>query len=137
MRPAPVPGEAKLEPGRRTLAVVQNVTLGVMTGEQRIDAVYDTGATYCVVPRRTARRLGFTEENRLRSVSTSVVGGDERMDLHTMEFVKAGTAMAYRVDFLVGEIKHLNRPVMLLGLSFMRNFTTTTLDLEGGRVLFR
>lgn len=137
MIPAPAPGEAKLDPSRKTLAVVQNVILGVMTGEQRIDAVYDTGATYCVVPRRTASRLGFTEENRLRSVPANVVGGEERMDMHTMESVKAGTAMVYRVNFLVGEVRHLNKPVMLLGLSFMRNFATTTLDLKGGRVLFR
>lgn len=132
-----VPGEARLDPHRKTLAVVQGVSLGVMNGEQRIDAVLDTGATYCVVPTDVALLLGFNKQNRLGTRPVNVVGGVKNMDLHTMEYMRVGTATAYRVDFLVSDINRQNRLLMLLGLSFLRRFAATTLDLDGGRVVFR
>ena len=99
-------------------------------------AVLDTGATFCVVPRDVAVLLGFSKENRLGTCPVNVVGGVKKRDRHTMEYVRAGTAMAYRVDFLVGDINPRNKLLMLLGLSFIRNFRMT-LDWKGQRVLFR
>ena len=138
LRPASVPGEARFTPSKRTLAVLENVALGVMSGEQRIDAIYDPGAVYCIIPRRTASRLGFNERNRRGRVPTDVVGGhEEYMDRHAMEYVRVGTAMDSHVPFLIGEINYQRKSMMLLGLSFMEEFDTTTLDFAGRSVLFR
>jgi hypothetical protein len=49
--------------------------LGVTGGEQYVDALVDTGSTYCIVPRRMARLLGFNKDNRLGTRRVSVVGG--------------------------------------------------------------
>jgi len=125
-----------LAPDVSSLAVLRNVALGVVDGQQRIDAVLDTGATYCVVPARVSGLLGFGPENRLGEVDLNVVGGHKRFDRHALEYVRVGTATAYRVEFLAGEIGPRYSPFMLLGLSFLRNFTTT-LDWKGRRVLFR
>lgn len=43
-------GEAPLVSRVRAMTVVQNVTLGTLTGEIHLDAVIDTGSTLCVVP---------------------------------------------------------------------------------------
>lgn len=98
----------------------------------------DTGATYCVVPESMAKLLGFDKGNRLDVEGTNVVGGQKvEMDRHRLEYVRAGTARAHHIDFLVGSIGPDYKLVMLLGLSFMRRFATTTLDFGRGRVLFR
>ncbi len=65
----------------------------------------------------------------------NVVGGSMQMDLHTLEYVRAGTAQVYRVSFCVGDLGPASR-FMLLGLSFVKYFTTT-LDFDQWRVLFR
>jgi predicted aspartyl protease len=136
MRRAPVPGEAALDPAVSSLAVLRNVALGVVGGQQRVDAVLDTGATYCVVPVRVSGLLGFGPENRLGEVDLTVVGGRKRFDRHALEYVRVGTATVYRVEFLAGDVGPRYSPLMLLGLSFISNFTTT-LDWKGRRVLFR
>lgn len=57
------------------------------------------------------------------------------MDLHELEYVRAGTAQVYQVSFCVGDLGPAFR-FMLLGLSFIEQFTTT-LDFDGQRVVFR
>ena len=100
-----------------------------------MDALLDTGATYCVVPASVAFSLGFNEENRLGKQTVNVVGGRLDMDLHKPDYVRAGTAQVYRVSFCVGDLGPASR-FMLLGLSFVEHFTTT-LDFDRWRVLFR
>lgn len=46
-----------------------------MGGEQYVDALVDTGSTYCILPRRAAHLLGFNKDNRLGTTRVSVVGG--------------------------------------------------------------
>lgn len=135
--PAPVPGEAEIDrgPTARNVVLLRNVRLrGTAEGERRLDALLDTGATYCIVPASVAFALGFDEGNRLGRRAVNVVGGRLEMDLHELEYVRAGTAQVYRVSFCVGDLGPAFR-FMLLGLSFVEHFTTT-LDFDRRRVLF-
>ena len=101
--------------------------------EIRVEAVLDTGSTYRVISRPRAARLGLASENRLRADRVRGAGGVIAMDRHRIEYVQAGTARAYDVDLLVGDVPPR---LMLLGMSFIERFQTT-LDLEAMRVLFR
>lgn len=118
--------------------LLRDVALHTMNDEVHVDAALDTGATYCIVPASTATLLGFRKENRLGVVMANAVGGrKEYMDRHALEFVRAGTARAHRIDFLVGSAGPDYRFLMLLGLSFIRRFEAMTLDLAANRVVFR
>ena len=135
MRRSPVPGEAPLLSRVRTMAVVQNVTLGTLTDEIHLDAVIDTGSTLCVVP-IFARQLGFNSSNRLEGGLVRVIGGGTvQMDKHRLERVRVGSAMAYDVEIGVQNTFAGSRQ-MLVGLTFIKQFRTT-LDFDEGRVLFR
>jgi predicted aspartyl protease len=135
MSRTPVPGEAQLDPRARTIALVRNVTLGTLIIEQHLDAMIDTGATHCIVPPSTARALGFEPSNRIGREQTNTVGGQVEMDIHWLEYLKVGSAKAYRVTCGV----HTTVPgtrFLIVGLSFIRRFRTT-FDFSGSRVLFR
>jgi predicted aspartyl protease len=135
VRRSPVPGEAPLLSRVRTMAVVQNVTLGTLTDEIHLDAVIDTGSTLCVVP-IFARQLGFNSSNRLEGGLVRVIGGGTvQMDKHRLERVRVGSAMAYDVEIGVQNTFAGSRQ-MLVGLTFIKQFRTT-LDFDEGRVLFR
>jgi predicted aspartyl protease len=136
VRRSPVPGEAPLLSRVRTMAVVQNVTLGTLTDEIHLDAVIDTGSTLCVVPPIFARQLGFNSSNRLEGGLVRVIGGGTvQMDKHRLERVRVGSAMAYDVEIGVQNTFAGSRQ-MLVGLTFIKQFRTT-LDFDEGRVLFR
>jgi predicted aspartyl protease len=140
VRRSPVPGEAPF--ALRYLpngTIVHNVTLGTMTDEMHVDAMIDTGATLCVVPRNIARALGFTSGNRLRQQLVDAVGGQVQMDIHRLEYVRVGSAKAYSVLFGVYNTfpsSRLTSRMTLVGLTFIRQFRTT-FDFEENRVLFR
>jgi predicted aspartyl protease len=135
VRRSPVPGEAPLLSRVRTMAVVQNVTLGTLTDEIHLDAVIDTGSTLCVVP-IFARQLGFNSSNRLEGGLVRVIGGGTvQMDKHRLERVRVGSAMAYDVEIGVQNTFAGSRQ-MLVGLTFIKQFRTT-FDFDEGRVLFR
>jgi len=57
------------------------------------------------------------------------------MDLHRLEYLRVGSAKAYSVMFAVHNTVPRAR-YMLVGLSFIRKFTTTV-DFDDNRVLFR
>jgi predicted aspartyl protease len=136
VRRSPVPGEAPLLSRVRTMAVVQNVTLGTLTDEIHLDAVIDTGSTLCVVPPIFARQLGFNSSNRLEGGLVRVIGGGTvQMDKHRLERVRVGSAMAYDVEIGVQNTFAGSRQ-MLVGLTFIKQFRTT-FDFDEGRVLFR
>jgi len=136
--PAPVPGEASIEssPRTRSVVMIRNVALGTISDEIHVDAILDTGATHCIVPPSLADTLGFHSGNRLGVVTTHAVGGARRADRHCLEYVKAGTARANRISFLIDELGPAYRFVALLGLTFIKNFTTTV-NFDENRVLFR
>jgi predicted aspartyl protease len=136
VRRSPVPGEAPLLSRVRTMAVIQNVTLGTLTDEIHLDAVIDTGSTLCVVPPIFARQLGFNSSNRLEGGLVRVIGGGTvQMDKHRLERVRVGSAMAYDVEIGVQNTFAGSRQ-MLVGLTFIKQFRTT-FDFDEGRVLFR
>ncbi len=116
--------------------VVQNVTLGTLSDEVHLDAVIDTGSTLCVVPPIFARQLGFDYSNRLEGGSVKVIGGGSvQMDIHRLEWVKAGSAKAYDVKIGVSDTFAGSRN-MLVGLTFIKQFRIV-FDFDGGRVLLR
>ena len=98
---SPVPGEAPLDPvGVSKIALVRNVTLGTLTNEQHMDAMIDTGSTYCIVAPSIARALGFHSSDRIGEEPTHhTIGGRVLMDLYRLEYLKVGSAKAYRVTF--------------------------------------
>ncbi len=134
MIPDPAPGEALIETRAGSNVLIRKVTLGVMHGEQKLDAILDTGATLCVVPPVVASLLGFNTSNRLKQWKVNVVGGHVRMDIHRLEYVQVGTAMVYGVTFGVANAGHSR--FMLLGLPFIQQYNTTV-DFDRARVLFR
>lgn len=58
------------------------------------------------------------------------------MDIHRLEHVKVGSAKAHGVVFAVGNTFPKSR-MMLVGLTFIKHFNTTTFDFDDNRVLFR
>lgn len=136
--PSPIPGRVSVDPkaAAKEVLLVRKVALGVVGGEQYADALVDTGSTYCIVPRRVARLLGFNKDNRLGTTRVSVVGGWRRMDRHRVERIRVGTARVHSVPILVDEMGAGFNPVMLLGLAFLQRFNITV-DFDRNEVLFR
>ena len=124
-----------MDPRVKSMVVVRNVALGLLDRELRMDAMIDSGATFCVVPPSVAHILGFNYSNRISAQRVNVVGGQVMMDIHTLEYLRVGTAQVHHVRFGVCGTGPGSR-FMLVGLSFMQHFRTT-LDLHGVRVLFR
>lgn len=118
----------------KNVAIVRNVALGLLTRELHLDAMVDTGATWCVVPPSIARTLGFNTDNRIAAEKVNVVGGQIMMDLHRLEYLKVGSAKAHLVTFGVCNMGPSR--LMLVGLSFIRQFMTT-FDFQNNRILFR
>ncbi len=84
--------------------MVQNVALGTFSGAVHVDAVIDTGSTFCVVPPIFARLLGFAYSNRLEGRRVNVIGGGSvEMDIHRLEWVRVGSARAFDVMMGVAE----------------------------------
>jgi predicted aspartyl protease len=119
-----------------SVVMVRKVALGVIGGEQYVDALVDTGSTYCIVPRRMARLLGFNKDNRLRTRRGSVVGGWRTMDRHRVERIRVGTARVHGVTILVDQMGAGFSPAMLLGLAFLQRFNVT-IDFDRNEILFR
>jgi len=116
--------------------IVDNITLATITSEIHVDALIDTGASICVIPPSIARALGFEPSERLRQRRVNVVGGQVQMDIHRLEYMKVGSAKAYRVLF--GVYSTFSEPrIALVGHTFMEKFATITFDLAGKRVVFR
>ena len=103
LAPSPIPGKVSIdsEAAAGSVLLVRKVALGVMGGEQYVDALVDTGSTYCIVPRRMANLLGFNKGNRLGTKRVSVVGGWRTMDRHRVERIRVGTARVHSVPILV------------------------------------
>jgi predicted aspartyl protease len=128
--PSPIPGKVGIDPAAtaESALLVRKVALGVMGGEQYADALVDTGSTYCIVPRRMARLLGFNKGNRLGTKRVSVVGGYRTMDRHLVERI--------RVPILVDQMGAGFEPAMLLGLAFLQK-CNVTIDFDRNEILFR
>jgi predicted aspartyl protease len=138
--PISVPGKASIEPspGAKSVVLIRNTVLGVSPKELHVDAILDTGATHCIVSPHIAKLLGFHKGNRLGVERTSVVGGGERkLDRHRLEYVRVGTAKAYNVGLLVADLGPTYKFALLIGLSFIKQFTSTTVNFDTSEVFFR
>lgn len=113
--------------------MVRNVTLGTLTTEQHLDALIDTGATHCIVPPSTARVLRFDSGNLIGRERVNTVGGQVEMEMYRLEYLKVGSAKAYRVKFGVYKTVPRTRFVRV-SISFIGQFRTT---FDECRVLFR
>jgi predicted aspartyl protease len=139
----PVPGEApidsKLKPrgGASGGVVLRNAALVSLTAQVNADAMLDTGSAACIVPPSVGTALGYNDGNRIGVKNFQVVGGAVvPMNVHRLRSLRVGTAEAYNVLIAVAHTGPALRFV-LIGLSFIEKFGTTTVDLEGDRVLFR
>jgi predicted aspartyl protease len=117
-----------------SIPLVRKVTLGTLAGEQYLDAIIDTGATWCIAPPSVARLFGFHSGNRLWQQPVNVVGGQVMMDVYQLDYLQVGSAKAYDVIFGVQSTGQATR-FMLVGLTFIRQFKTT-FDFENNKVLF-
>ncbi len=138
--PSPIPGKVGIDPAAAAdsdpIVLVRKVALGVMGGEQYVDALVDTGSTYCVVTRRMASLLGFNKDNRLGTKRVSVVGGWRTMDRHRLQRIRVGTARVHSVPILVDQMGAGFSSAMLLGLAFLQRFNVT-IDFDRNEILFR
>lgn len=112
----------------RNAVLLRYVRLDNILGKRHVDALLDTGATFCAVSTSVAFSLGFNEGNRLSKQMVHVVGGRMEIDSHKLEYVRASTVSICRVSFCVGDLDPASR-FMLFGLSFVDHITTT-LDLD-------
>jgi len=135
----PVPGKATIDssPGAKSVVFIRNISLGAGSKQLHTDAVLDTGATHCIVSPDVAKLLGFNKGNRLGAETIHVVGGRQRLDRHRLDYVKVGTARAYGVSLRVAELGPAYKFALLIGLSFIKQFTTTTVNFDANQVLFR
>lgn len=114
--------------------MLRNVELALEGRTARADALLDTGATYSVIPDFAARQLGLHQSRRIGTeLVQTVLGRRSTMDRYRIDRMRVGTAQAYATDILVGEAV---LGLMLIERSFIGRFTTT-LDLDGRRILFR
>lgn len=80
----------------------------------------DTGASYCVLTRETARRLGLTPTVN-RGVPVATANGNVDADLVQLESVQIADARIARVDAVIMDA--VESPLIgILGLSFLNQF---------------
>lgn len=94
----------------------------------------DTGASYCVITRQSARRLGLEPTGR-QTLSIATANGDVRAHRVRLSSVKIADARLAHVDALIMDA--VEPPLIgILGLSFLNHFrysvdpTTGTIQLE-------
>jgi predicted aspartyl protease len=118
--------------------MIRNIAVGTGTKQLHLDAILDTGATDCVVSPYVAKLLGFHKGNRLGVQRTHVVGGGQiLLNRHRLEYVRVGTAKAYNVRLLVAELSPTYKFALLIGLSFIKQFTSTTVNFDTSTAFFR
>ena len=97
----------------------------------------DTPPPVCKGAPSVAPALGLKSGNTSGQRAYDVVGGDWlSMDMHCLQSLRVGSAEAYNILIAVAKPGPALR-FALLGMSFMERFGTTTVDLNGDRVVFR
>jgi clan AA aspartic protease (TIGR02281 family) len=80
----------------------------------------DTGASYCVLTRETARRLGVVPTAN-RAIPVATANGNVAADLVQLESVQIADARIARVDAVI--LDAVDPPLIgILGLSFLNQF---------------
>lgn len=83
----------------------------------------DTGATYCLLTKATADRLGLASSSVSTRVKLSSASGTIEAPLITVDLIQVGGAEARNVETVIHDVPEFPRIVGgLLGLSFLNQF---------------
>jgi clan AA aspartic protease (TIGR02281 family) len=94
---------------------------GILNGRVAGPLLIDTGASYCVVTRTTARKLGLRDGAATRSIPVATANGNVDADLVTIDSLQLHGAQLAGVDAVVMDA--VEPPLIgIIGLSFLRQF---------------
>jgi clan AA aspartic protease (TIGR02281 family) len=103
---------------------------GVLNGRVAGPLLIDTGASYCVVTRTTARRLGLDADAKTRSIPVATANGNVDADLVTIDSLQLHGAQLGGVDAVVMDA--VEPPLIgIVGLSFLTRFRFSVDPAEG------
>jgi len=118
-------GDIPLSGDRRHL-IVRGTLNGTVTGPLLID----TGASYCVLTRKTARKLGVVPGRSRRTIPVATANGRVEADLIELEAVQIQQARLAGVDAVVMDA--VEPPLIgIIGLNFLTEFRFSV-DLAQG-----
>lgn len=124
--------KATIEFNPQSSAIALDAVLcGSEAPEKRIKMIFDTGATYTMIPWEIAEALGYQSEVSKRRVILTTASGVERAPLITLSSVQVLGAKVENVEVAVHDLPPSSHVDGLLGLSFIRNFKVS-LDFEQG-----
>jgi aspartyl protease family protein len=106
--------------------IVDGTLNGIVSGPLLVD----TGASYCVVTRNTARRLGLHDGTATRSIPVATANGHVDADLVTIESLRLEGVQLVGVDAVVMDA--VEPPLIgIVGLSFLSQFRFSVDPTEG------
>lgn len=116
----------------RTPIIVLEVLLeGQGKTKQKIKVALDTGATYMMIPWRTAELLGLKPEVIKEKIELTTASGDELAPLVTIKSVTFLGEKIPNVKAVVHTLPQKSKVDGLLGISFLKYFKFC-LDLQEG-----
>jgi clan AA aspartic protease (TIGR02281 family) len=108
--------------------IVHGTFNGVLSGPMLID----TGASYCVITRDTARRLGVTRVAG-ESVPVATANGEVAADLVALESIQIEDARLRGVEAVIMDA--VDPPLVgIIGLSFLNQFRRYSVDQARGTI---
>jgi len=111
---------------------------GQVNGQGETLFLVDTGATYCVLTKATADRLGLASSPVSTIVKIRTASGTIEAPLITVDLIQVGGAEARSVDTVIHDVPEFP-PVVggILGLSFLNQFKVEIDPEEGVMLLTR
>ena len=109
-----------LPPGERARPIIVEALVNQYVA---VPLLLDTGATYTILTKQTAQKLGITALERLPTRRFLTANGSVLYPVTTVQSVRVGTAEARAVEVAIDVEGHL--PLGLLGMSFLRHFKVT------------
>jgi len=108
---------------------------GQVNGQGETLFLVDTGATYCVLTKVAADRLGLASSPVLTMVKLTTASGTIEAPLITVDLIQIGGAEARSVEAVIHDMPEFPSAVAgLLGLSFLNQFKVE-IDREEGVML--
>ena len=103
---------------------------GILNGRVAGPLLIDTGASYCVVTRTTAQRLGLRSDAATRSIPVATANGNVDADLVTIDSLELEGVQLAGVDAVVMDA--VEPPLIgIIGLSFLSQFRFSVDPAEG------
>jgi clan AA aspartic protease (TIGR02281 family) len=132
-RPGTDPNTVEREPAPPTGRLQPIIVEALLNRQVSVPLMLDTGATYTVVTRQTAKDLGIIGLERLPKHAFLTPGGPILSPVTTLKSIRVGAVEAQNVAVAIDAEGHL--PLGLLGMTFMRHFKVTV-DQAQGQVKF-